>query len=572
MAAKSRLGRGLGALFPALPDEQDLVAPKKSPVAEEESSDKKNDSSARPKTAAKPTVKKATAPAKKQPAAKKAARKTGTKADSLTAGSAGRVDSRPASPTASAEGAPATESKRERQGEVGVATDAQQEGPVSPLESTIPSMGTMTRNASTVSMLSRPMTLQPEAAVHKLDVAADETATTEIEAVKKADESSSTGRKGRKRMSMPAIGDMAHPSDMFFDGTPVVDPEKFKAAAAGYNVDVTASQAPAATDAEGQPAELKPVAGGYLMELRLDEIGPNLHQPRMVFNENELRELAESIAEVGVLQPIVVRHRPAEQIEAAKASKAARAGQSADGAAADESFGNIDGSATIDELNALFEGQMDSEYELIMGERRWRASKLAGFETIPAIVKTTADDSMLRDALLENLHRVALNPLEEAAAYQQMIDEFGMTQLQLSKSVSKSRPQIANTLRLMNLPASVQKRVVSGQLTAGHARALLGLPNEEMMEQVAQRIVDEGLSVRSVEEIVAMSASEEDQARHKPRQRNNPWSGSPIPERLGERFGTKVSIKGSEKHGRIEIVFSSPEELDRISALLMTEE
>ena len=161
-------------------------------------------------------------------------------------------------------------------------------------------------------------------------------------------------------------------------------------------------------------------------------------------------------------------------------------------------------------------GRMDSMYELIMGERRWRASQIAGLKTIPAIVKTTADDDMLRDALLENLHRVALNPLEEAAAYQQMIDDFGLTQAQLSKSVSKSRPQIANTLRLLNLPAAVQKKVASGLLSAGHARALLGLPTEADMEQLATRIIAEGLSVRSTEEIVSMKAAESDQPK-KPR-------------------------------------------------------
>ena len=173
---------------------------------------------------------------------------------------------------------------------------------------------------------------------------------------------------------------------------------------------------------------------------------------------------------------------------------------------------------------------------------------------------------MLRDALLENLHRVALNPLEEAAAYQQMIDEFGLTQLQLAKSVSKSRPQIANTLRLMNLPASVQKRVVAGQISAGHARALLGLPDDAAMEKLAQRIVDEGLSVRSVEEIVSMQTA--DQPKKPKTNKHNPWAGSPIQLNLEKRFDTKVSIKGSEQHGRIEIVFSSPEEMDRIIALL----
>ena len=220
----------------------------------------------------------------------------------------------------------------------------------------------------------------------------------------------------------------------------------------------------------------------------------------------------------------------------------------------------------------MFDGRMDSMYELIMGERRWRASQIAGLKTIPAIVKTTADDDMLRDALLENLHRVALNPLEEAAAYQQMIDDFGLTQAQLSKSVSKSRPQIANTLRLLNLPAAVQKKVASGLLSAGHARALLGLPTEADMEQLATRIIAEGLSVRSTEEIVSMKAAESDQPKKPKASKLNPWAGTPVQVGLEQRFGTKVSIKGSKKHGRIEIVFKSEDDMERIVDLLMQQQ
>lgn len=194
---------------------------------------------------------------------------------------------------------------------------------------------------------------------------------------------------------------------------------------------------------------------------------------------------------------------------------------------------------------------------------------IAGLKTIPAIVKTTADDDMLRDALLENLHRVALNPLEEAAAYQQMIDDFGLTQAQLSKSVSKSRPQIANTLRLLNLPATVQKKVASGLLSAGHARALLGLPTEADMEQLATRIISEGLSVRSTEEIVSMKVAESDQPKKAKTNKLNPWAGTPMQVGLEKRFGTKVSIKGSKEHGRIEIVFKSEDDMKRIVDLLM---
>lgn len=449
MASKSRLGRGLGALFPSLPGEQSAapVTPPEQPK----------------KTAKTPKP----APKKKTQAAA------------------------PAQPV----------------------TGDQPSAPVSPLSSTIPSMGAMTRHSATVSKLAAPMTLQPEAAEHRPPAqgGADDADT------------QTTATSAPKRATMPAIGDMAHPSDMFFDGTPVI----------------TKSDA----DARKEAAEdgLKPVEGGYLVELEVTQIGPNLHQPRTVFNDEELRELSESIKEVGVLQPIVVRKRPAEQIRAAHAQPKQSTGDP-------------------------FADRMDSEYELIMGERRWRASQIAGLTKIPAIVKTTADDYMLRDALLENLHRVALNPLEEAAAYQQMIDEFGLTQMQLARSVSKSRPQIANTLRLMNLPASVQKTVASGRISAGHARALLGLPDAASMETLAKRIVDEGLSVRSVEEIVSMQAS--DHPKKPKTNKHNPWAGSPIQVSLEQRYGTKVSIKGSEKHGRIEIVFSSPEEMERIIGLL----
>ena len=388
-----------------------------------------------------------------------------------------------------------------------------------------------------------------------------------------------------KRASMPSIGAIAHPSDLFFGGedvpvttTPidtfipvphggkVTDrfaastqaPDGTQSSKTGKVVSRETSQestAKKSSDKDQQDSpqeELKPVEGGYLAELKLSDIGPNAHQPRTIFDEDDLNELAASIKEVGVLQPIVVRRRPADQIASAQAAKAAQTEEQGP-----ESNANP------------FSGRMDSPYELIMGERRWRASQLAGLETIPAIVKTTADDDMLRDALLENLHRVALNPLEEAAAYQQMIDEFGLTQAQLSKSVSKSRPQIANTLRLLNLPAAVQKKVAAGVLSSGHARALLGLSDPEEMDKLASRIIAEGLSVRSTEEIVSMKIASGEQPKKPKTSKTNPWVGSAIQQSLENHFDTKVSIKGTQKHGRIEIVFSSPEDMDRILQLLV---
>ena len=366
-----------------------------------------------------------------------------------------------------------------------------------------------------------------------------------VQGMKHAVSRETTKKNQHRRASMPSISlnESAHPADMFFGST--AQPASEQGEQQG-----SVSRETTPTEHKKNEPELLPVQGGYLVELRLSDVGPNLHQPRTIFDEDDLRELAESIKEVGVLQPIVVRKRPQSQIEAARREAAAKPA----------------------EPHNMFDGRMDSMYELIMGERRWRASQIAGLKTIPAIVKTTADDDMLRDALLENLHRVALNPLEEAAAYQQMIDDFGLTQAQLSKSVSKSRPQIANTLRLLNLPAAVQKKVASGLLSAGHARALLGLPTEADMEQLATRIIAEGLSVRSTEEIVSMKAAESDQSKKPKASKLNPWAGTPVQVGLEQRFGTKVSIKGSKKHGRIEIVFKSEDDMKRIVDLLMQQQ
>lgn len=369
----------------------------------------------------------------------------------------------------------------------------------------------------------------------------------------------STKRSGKnRRPSMPSlVGSLTHsdhPSDMFFGDAPAtsatqpapaqtksvpsvdaqsapVDAQPAETPADEPAVEVPASAVTLSVSAPAESAsgddDIKPVEGGYLAELQIKDIMPNEHQPRLIFDEDELMELSRSIKEVGVLQPIVVRRRAAKSITAEK----------------------------------------PAAYELIMGERRMRASKLAGLTEIPAIVKTTSDDDMLRDALLENLHRVALNPLEEAAAYQQMLDEFGLTQEQLSKSVSKSRPQIANTLRLLQLPASVQKKLSAGVLSAGHARALLSLPTAEQMEALADRIIAEGLSVRSVEEIVATEAAK-DPGRKKRKPRKNVWSDSDMVHSLENQFDTKVAIRGTKKKGRIEITFASEEDFDRIVQLL----
>lgn len=270
-----------------------------------------------------------------------------------------------------------------------------------------------------------------------------------------------------------------------------------------------------------QEPELAAVPGASFAEIEVDKITPNPKQPRTVFDEDAMEELVHSVKEIGLLQPIVVR-----RLE-------------------------------------------DDTYELVMGERRWRATQAAGLTTIPAIVRETSDDAMLRDALLENLHRSQLNPLEEAAAYQQMLDDFGCTQEVLATRIGRSRPQISNTLRLLKLPASVQRRVAAGVLSAGHARALLGLPSGDAIERLAQRIVAEGLSVRTVEEIVALGDMHGDDTAA-PRRRNKPVAPRlvDLADRLSDRFETRVKVDLGKTKGKITVEFASLDDLERIVSLM----
>jgi ParB family chromosome partitioning protein len=268
------------------------------------------------------------------------------------------------------------------------------------------------------------------------------------------------------------------------------------------------------------------VAGARFAELPLDRITPNPLQPRTHFDEEALAELVVSIREVGLLQPVVVR-----------------------------------------ELEPDAQGP---RYELVMGERRWRASQEAGTGTIPAIVRQTHDDDMLRDALLENLHRSQLNPLEEAAAYQQLLVEFGATHEELASRIGRSRPQITNTIRLLQLPAPVQRRVAAGVLSAGHARAILGLPTQEAQEAMASRVVAEGLSVRGVEEAVQLAqgdASEADAPRAKNR-RPAPQGLTELADRLSDRFETRVKVDMGRAKGKVTIEFATLDDLHRIVALM----
>ena len=283
--------------------------------------------------------------------------------------------------------------------------------------------------------------------------------------------------------------------------------------------------------------ELLPVPGASFAEIAIDQIVPNTKQPREVFDEDDLKELSASIKEVGVLQPVVVRSTPAK-------------GRS-------------------EKLQEFLAEKPEARYELIMGERRLRASELAGETTIPAIIRETEDGDLLRDALLENLHRAQLNPLEEASAYQQLMADFGATQEELAKRIARSRPQIANTLRLLKLPPSVQKKVAAQVITAGHARALLSLSKPEEMERLAERIVAEGLSVRTTEEIVRLGKSK---ATPRPRARQpRPLSqlGESVVSALSDAYDTRVTITEGRKKGRIVIEFAGSEDLQRIADLIL---
>lgn len=261
--------------------------------------------------------------------------------------------------------------------------------------------------------------------------------------------------------------------------------------------------------------------GARFSEISVASIDPNPHQPRQVFDDEELTELAESIAEIGVLQPIIVR-----------------------------------------------EGQIEGRYELVMGERRWRASQQAGKDTVPAIIRPTEQHEMLRHALLENLHRVQLNPLEEAAAYQQLLDDFSCTQEELSRRIKRSRPQIANTIRLLKLPPTVQRRVAAGVLSAGHARALLGLPEALAQEQLAQRIVAEGLSVRATEEIVTLWGSDPEVPRGPRGTRERTPRALELSDLLSDRFDTRARVDIGKRKGKITIEFSTEADLDRILGIM----
>jgi ParB family transcriptional regulator, chromosome partitioning protein len=275
----------------------------------------------------------------------------------------------------------------------------------------------------------------------------------------------------------------------------------------GYQADAAVSSA---------AAQLIQIGGAYFDEIPVDAISPNPRQPRQIFDDDALAELAESIDVVGLLQPIVVR-----KVDAGR-------------------------------------------YEIVMGERRWRACQRAHLATIPAIVRETPDTDLLRNALIENLHRQQLNPLEEAAAYQQLLDDFEATHEELAHRIGRSRPHITNTIRLLNLPPAVQRRVAAGVLSAGHARALLGLQDPNAQVQLAQRIVAEGLSVRAVEEIVALGGESATPRRKQSRQRPVAPGLADLADRLSDVLDTRVKVELGQRKGKIVVEFASLDDLDRI--------
>jgi ParB family chromosome partitioning protein len=324
----------------------------------------------------------------------------------------------------------------------------------------------------------------------------------------------------------PASG-APSPTDIFFGGAaktvePPADPSPASAAPSAAETAATVRAPESTGSGDDAPSDLAPVPGAHLREIGVGQVRPNARQPRTVFDDDALAELTHSVREFGVLQPIVVR-------------------------------------------------QLAVGYELVMGERRLRAATAAGLETVPAIVRDTTDDAMLRDALLENIHRAQLNPLEEAAAYQQLLDDFGVTHEELAGRIGRSRSHLSNTVRLMNLSVPVQRRVAAGVLSAGHARALLALSEAEQQDELAGRIVAEGLSVRATEELVTLAVNghlDGAQPRRRPVRRVTAPAAANLAEQLSDAFDTRVRVDIGKRKGKITVEFASIDDLERIVGIM----
>jgi ParB family chromosome partitioning protein len=297
-------------------------------------------------------------------------------------------------------------------------------------------------------------------------------------------------------------------------------------ASVGQGISGIGLREPAATALSGTAGLAQETAAdgeAYFQEIAIGAITPNPRQPRQNFDDDALEELAASIRAVGLLQPVVVRP------------------------------------------------VMPGRFELVMGERRWRACQRAGLEHVPAIVRDTPDDDLLREALMENLHREQLNPLEEAAAYQQLLDDFDATHDELARKVGRSRPHISNTIRLLQLPPPVQRRVAAGVLSAGHARALLTLADPHEQDHLAHRIVAEGLSVRAVEEIVAMGGQHQAKQRRPAVRQTVAPALTELADRLSDALETRVKVEQGQRKGKIVVEFASLEDLQRIVATMSPE-
>ena len=346
-------------------------------------------------------------------------------------------------------------------------------------------------------------------------------------ASKGTDKPASKGAAGRRR---PGGADAPTLAAEAVEAAPAAEESAFEGAqnpvlAQDPAPDSAAAPKVTSVEADVSRETLMEVPGATFAELPIDAIHPNRKQPRSVFDEEDMSELVHSIREIGVLQPIVVRPSA--------------------------------------------EGDEEHPYELVMGERRWRASREAGLDFVPAIIRSTQDVDLLRDALLENLHRSQLNPLEEAAAYQQLLDDFECSHEELAERIGRSRPQISNTLRLMKLPPLVQRRLAAGVLSAGHARALLGLNDPAEMEKLAQKIVAEGMSVRATEEVVSMS-----DGLRRPAKEAKPSVGARherldyLANSLSDRLDTNVKITLGARKGKVSIEFASVDDLNRIMTVL----
>ncbi|MGY5766093.1 ParB/RepB/Spo0J family partition protein [Brachybacterium sp. DNPG3] len=517
-------------------DETDQKATAKDSTAQEttaqESASASTNASARPATrsSAKTPAKKAPArkaPAKKAPAEKAPAKKTPAKRSTATTTAAPSTATEPATikgstttGTAAASTAAASTATKPAEQK----TAAKSAGQKAAVEKPVAEKPAAKKASSARSAAAK---TSAAASAAPSDDSADRTSTGEDSPVVDVEKVALTPAFEPSTPETPATATLA-PEPAVAEA-PATTPAASADDAPTEPTEPTESTGQTSTDGEDAPAitsesELLPVPGAVFAEIPINEIRENPRNPRTLFDDEELDELAFSLREVGVLQPVVVRSIPVTE--------------------------------------------NGESFELVMGERRWRAARRAGLATIPAIIRETSDDDLLRDALLENLHRSQLNPLEEANAYQQLLEDFGCTQDELGERIGRSRPQISNTLRLLRLPALVQRRLASGALSAGHARALLSLDDPALMEELAQRIVTEGLSVRAVERLVSAGGAQRTTGMRTARRTSYDPHVVDLTSRLANRLETQVRIDVGKRKGRITLEFTTIDDLERLISTL----